>query len=82
MNLADRTRNFAAVNYVYPARKAKLKTVSFSSGEIHQGLVLVNRYPAVCDAIDTDLFREENRVELVDRTGPRQGSNVMWTFKV
>ncbi len=82
MNLADRTRNFMVVNYVYPARKARLKTITVSSGEVHQGLGLRNRYPAVCDAVDADLFREENRLELIERTGPRHGAAVVWTFKV
>jgi hypothetical protein len=82
MNLADRARNFAAVNYVYPARRAKLKTVSFTSGEIHQGLGLQNRYPAVCDAIDTDLFRQENRLELIDRSPTKHGASIVWVFQL
>lgn len=82
MNKADRIRNFAAVNFIYPARKAKMKTTSFTSDAIHRGLALKNRYPSVCDAIDAETFSQENRVELVERTRPKHGATVRWTFKV
>ena len=82
MNQADRIRNFAAVNFIYPARKAKRETTSFTSGEIHRAFARKDHYPSVCEAIDTDLFAQENRVELIARTPPQSGATVRWTFKV
>lgn len=78
--LADQIRAFAAKTYIVKARNAKMKQVSFTSDSVHKGLSLVNRYPAVCRAIDTDLFRDQNKITLANRVGPLEGPDVTWTF--
>lgn len=79
---ADKIREFVAATYIGPAREAARTRVSFLASDIHKGLGLVNRYPAVCDAIDRGLFAQQNRLRLVSRKGPRLGSTVRWTFEI
>ena len=43
---------------------------------------LRKRMPAVCGAIGTVKFRTKYSVQLVDRQGPGNGSNVTFVFKV
>lgn len=81
-NLHDQIRKFTARTYIVKARNAKMKKVSFTSDNVHAALSLVNRYPAVCRAIDTDIFKSENNVKLIDRDGPFEGPGVTWTFEL
>jgi hypothetical protein len=81
-SLADRVRAFASKTYVVKARNAKWKSVSFTSDDLHKALSLVNRYPAVCQAIETDIFENQNNVKLVARNGPPQGPGVTWKFEL
>jgi len=36
---------------------------------------------AVCDALDTKLFREFFKVDLVAKTGPQRSADTVFTFK-
>jgi hypothetical protein len=36
--------------------------------------------PAVCGALDTQIFQDQFDVILSKRSGPPQGSNVTWLF--
>jgi hypothetical protein len=38
--------------------------------------------PQVCGALGTDIFAETYRVRRVDRDGPTNGANVVFTFEV
>lgn len=82
MTKSENVRRYILENYIIPARKKKERTITFSSAEIHDGMVFQNRYPLVCTAIDAQKFLEEYSVILVKREGPLQGRTVRWVFEL
>ena len=82
MILADRIRQHVLNNHIQPARSARASQVKFVSGDIHDAMKLISRYPAVCGAIDAKKFQDENNVVLIKKTGPDQGATTQWTFAV
>ncbi len=79
---ADEIRKYAKSVFITPARQRGDKSVSFSASDIHAGLGYKARFPAVCSAIDAKKFSEFARVDLVKRSGPKQGATAKWTFKM
>jgi predicted HicB family RNase H-like nuclease len=82
VTLADRIRRFAFENYVAPMRGAPGADIRIRAGEVHRGMGLSGRMPAVCGALDAAIFRREYGLELVRRTGPAQGANVEFVFRM
>lgn len=80
--LADRIRQHVVKHYIQPARSTKSSQVKFVSGDIHDAMKLISRYPAVCGAIDAKKFQGENNLVLIRKTGPDQGATTEWTFAV
>jgi hypothetical protein len=81
-NLAARIRRHANEAFVEPARKAGKKEVVIGAGDVHKDLRLESRMPAVCGALDAQLFQTQYRVLLSKRTGPPQGATVTWYFSI
>ena len=79
--LPEEIRQFAGSKYIKPLWKNG-GTVQIRAGDVHKAMNLNNRMPAVCGALDTKLFREFFNVDLVSRTGPHQGANALFTFKI
>jgi 5-methylcytosine-specific restriction enzyme B len=79
---ADEIRKYAKTIYITPARQRGDKTVSFYASDIHIALGDKARFQAVCSAIDAKKFSEFARVELVKRSGTKQGATAKWTFKL
>ncbi len=80
---ADEIREYVLVAIIKPARRRGDKTVTFDALDVHKGMGFrVNRMPAVCEAVDTDLFLAGAGVTLVSRTGPAQSTTTRWTFAV
>src|SRR6266446_4363815 len=82
VTLADRIRRFAFENYVAPMRGAPGADIRIRAGEVHRGMRLSGRMPAVCGALDAAIFRREYGLELVRRAGPAQGANVEFVFRI
>jgi hypothetical protein len=82
MTLGDKIRRYAVVRMVEPARRRGERTITIRASEIAGGMGLEGRYPSICAAIDSERFRSEARVELVQRQGPARSSSVTWTFKL
>ena len=82
MILADRIRAYVVKHYIDPAKAEDRTLVSFRAGDVHKEMGLYNRMPAVCGAIDAEKFKEIAGVQLLERTGPHQGSNAVWVFKI
>jgi hypothetical protein len=80
--LAELIRHFAFDNYVEPTRGAPNAQIRIRSGDVHKDMKLSARMPAVCAALDARVFQSDFGLELVRRTGPRQGSTVEWVFRV
>ena len=61
--------------------------VSVRAGDVHNSMDLDNRFPAVCGALNTDLFRGQIKglgVEEVETTGPpsKQSSTTTFHYKI
>ena len=79
--LADDIRSFVRQRYVTPARHREKKSFRLRAGDVHEAMGLHSRLPAVCSALQSADFLRRNGLKLVDRRGPRQGSNVFLTFE-
>jgi len=82
MTLAERIRQFAFENYVAPMRDRPNAEIRIRAGDVHKGMALGGRMPAVCGALDATIFRREYGLELARRTGPAQGANVEYVFRI
>lgn len=80
--LADEIRDFVFRTYIEPTRKRGERTVRVRAGDVHEGMGLSDRMPAVCGAIGTRKFEKKYRVRLAGREGPTQGADVYFTFEV
>jgi hypothetical protein len=82
VTLAERIRRFAFENFVAPMGDASGGQFRIRAGDVHRGMRLSGRMPAVCGALDSMIFRREYGLELVRRTGPVQGANVEFVFQL
>ena len=81
-HLAEEIRQFAGDKYIEPLRKNGGGTVQIRAGDVHRDMKLESPVRAVCNALDTKLFREFFNVDLISKTGPHQGANALFTFKI
>ena len=79
-NSAGEIRSFVSDRYIKPARKRGEKRVRIIAGEVHKDLKLSNRVPNVCQVLASRKFREENRVEIEERSGPPSGMGTRMTY--
>ena len=81
MKQADRIRTYAREKYVVPARGQREKRFSIRAGDVIRGMKLVGgRTPAVCSALKTKEFLQENALRLIARTGPESGQSTTVTY--
>src|SRR5215469_10616792 len=81
MKQADEIRSYARKKYVMPARGEGERQFSIRTGDVVRDMKLVGRRtPAVCSALKTRAFLEENAVRLVSQTGPRSGQSTTITY--
>lgn len=80
MTQAEKIRAYVSKSFVEPARAAGVAQVVVEARHVHKDLKLEGRFPAVCSAIDAKIFQDDCRLVLRNRSGPHQGSTVMWTF--
>jgi hypothetical protein len=84
----DRVRRFASEHYIVPARSRKEEIVKIHSGisgklMVEHGIISANRFPIICDALRSDKFLEDNRLNLLDVQAPptvRSGRSSTVTF--
>ena len=81
MKQADEIRIFARDKYVAPARGHRERRFSIRTGDVVRDMKLVGgRTPAVCSALKTREFLQENALRLVSRTGPESGQSTTVTY--
>ena len=81
MKQADQIRIYAQEEYVGPARRQREKRFSIRTGDVVRDMKLVGgRAPAVCSALKTRQFLEENALRLVSKTGPESGQSTTVTY--
>lgn len=78
--LSDEVRAHVLEQVIEPARRRGERAVTVRAGDVHREMGLSNRVAAVCAALDARKFRESADLELVGRTGPKQGASAVWTF--
>jgi hypothetical protein len=79
--LADQIRAYVYRRYVEPARAAGKSEAAVRAGDVHEDMGLTSRMPAVCSALGGK-FERDYGVELVGRSGPLQGANVYFRFRL
>jgi hypothetical protein len=79
----DNIRAYGREKYVVPARKRQLAKFSIRAGDVVRDLKLLGRVPAVCSALKSRAFLEQNRLRIVERTGPPSGQSttVIYTYE-
>ncbi len=79
-NSAQDIRSFLIERYIKPARRRGDKRVKIVAGEVHRGLNLTNRVPNVCQVLESKKFRQENQLEIEERSGPPSGMGTRMTY--
>lgn len=82
MRQADHIREFVLDHVIKPARSHGRSLVSVRAGDVHRDMGLRNAMPAVCSALGSDKFLGMAAVETIARSGPPNGSNALFTFKL
>lgn len=80
MTLADKIRVYARDKYVLAAKERGESRFAIRAGDVVRDLGVHGRVPAVCSALRTDQFREENGLRLVEVVGPKSGQSTTVTF--
>jgi hypothetical protein len=81
MRQADEIRAFARERYVVPARGQRERRFSIRSGDVVRDMKLAGgRTPAVCSALKTKEFLQDNSLRLIARTGPESGQSTTVTY--
>jgi hypothetical protein len=80
MTNADSIRSHGRQKYVVPARRRQQKRFSITTGDVLRDLKLNGRVPAICSALKTREFLDENGLRLVSRTGPPSGQSTTVTY--
>jgi hypothetical protein len=80
---ADAIRAYGREKYVLPARNRHLRQFSIRTGDVVRELKLISRVPAVCSALKSRVFLEQNGLRLMERTGPSSGQSttVIYTYE-
>ncbi len=85
----DKVRRTAAEQYVIPARRRSETTLTIHSGDFNKFLVQnqvlpPNRFPIVCNALQSRKFLQENHLALKEVQGPPSGrsSTVKFIYRI
>jgi len=80
---ADEIRAYGRKTYVEPARDRHLQKFAIRAGDVVRELKLLGRVPAVCSALKSGAFLEQNGLRIVERTGPSSGQSttVVYTYE-
>jgi hypothetical protein len=81
MKQADKIRAYATEKYVGPARGQREKRFTIRTGDVVREMKLAGgRTPAVCSALKTKEFLQENALRLISKTGPESGQSTTVTY--
>jgi hypothetical protein len=81
---SDRVRKYAKEKYIVPAIAKGERRIRVRAGDVHKDLSLKNRVPAVCQALESKIFLNENNLVLESKEGPPSGlsTSVVFTYRV
>jgi hypothetical protein len=83
MRDADRIRMHGRERYVLSALDRKEKSFSIRAGDVVRELKMNGRAPAVCSALKSREFLQDNNLRLVQKSGPKSGQSttVVYTYE-
>jgi hypothetical protein len=83
-NWAEQIRSYVAAQYIKPARRRGEQRIRVVAGDVHRGLRLTNLVPNVCQVLDSKKFRDENDLELEEKSGPPSGmgTRVAYVYRI
>ena len=79
---ADRIRRRVEADHVAPARRSGAGSVTVRAGDVARDLRLADRIPAICGALESNLFQARAGVRLTERRGPRQSTTTEFVFAI
>lgn len=81
--MADSIRAYGREKYVQPARERHQGRFPIRTGDVVRNMKLNGRTPAVCSALKSREFLQENGLRLVDESGPPSGQSttVIYTYE-
>ena len=82
MTYADYVREYCKLHYIEPARTRGDATVSIRAGDVHSAMGFKNRMPLVCSVLGATVFQALAGVERIGVTGPINGANAVFTFRL
>jgi hypothetical protein len=82
MTTSDQAREYAYQQYIVPARLVGNRTVTFTSGSIHDALGFLDQINCICGALEAHKFETQRGVKLVARNGPKFGVSTTFTFAI
>jgi hypothetical protein len=82
--ISYRVRTYAREKYIEPAIAKGERRIRVRAGDVHKGLTLKNRVPAVCQALESKRFLKENNLVIESKEGPPSGlsTSVVFTYKI
>ena len=81
MTYADDVREYCKAN-IEPSRRRGEKQIAIRAGDIRTAMGYKNRMPLVCAAPGAKKFEEFAGGERVSLTGPSNGSNAIFSFRL
>jgi hypothetical protein len=82
MSYADDVRQYCKDNIIDPARRRGEEQIVIRADDIHKAMGYQSRMPLVCAALGAKKFEEITGVDRVSLTGPTNGANAMFTFRI
>lgn len=82
MSHSDDVREYCINNIIEPARIGGEREVVIGAVDIHTAMAYRNRMPLVCAALGAKKFEDITGVERVSLTGPTNGANAIFTFRI
>jgi hypothetical protein len=80
MSQADQIRAYIFRHFIQGIEAGEI--IKIRAGDVHHGMGLQSRMPNVCSVLDGNKLAAEFSLELISRSGPHQGANVYYTFKI
>jgi hypothetical protein len=82
MSYADDVRRYCKDNIIDPARRRGEEQIIIRAGDIHRAMGYQSRMPLVCAALGAKKFEELAGIDRVSLTGPTNGANAIFTFRI
>lgn len=82
MTLANRIRACIDKACIRTARRSGRDEIVIRAGDVHSRMGLSRRMPAVCGALRSGKLQRQSGVELIGHTGPREGANACYRFRI